>query len=651
MFRSIVDFPRTAAVTVAVLVSLGVARDAAANICNPQSSETNRAAIEVPLMEHEDFAKPATEDGETYDWKGDPSYNIMILACNRKRDTLANNLEKAAAPDKTFGQDLPIKTVRGHYRFLSYPPGLRYGYQIRREKGTWKVTIPTDLQMPKSRMTDMLDIPEELSTELGLDGAGKSCDPKGTKFRDGDSTKEVLSGFIAQKFDGDPSKRNGARYAAACRVKRSLSATTSWSHGKQTMPTLLKRWWQKKIKDVWSRPGFEVEPILVDLDKPSAAQLDAWEKDELVWHPQLNMITFHRPTYKRWAFKFWSQIYSGVPTNVFAHEFAHNMGLDDEYNELGDSNECEAYINRGYIMCKTKGFTEARNGAKGLYAWIATRRYAIAEEPQCKQNSDCGTGSFCAKHGLGRNVCEDLRGPCDACSADDQCGDGTACIGKPIGHCAKRSSADVGDGCCANDQCKSGNCSADQLCQCTQDSQCLPGSFCAEPLFSANTCVPKMAECDPCSNDGECKSGQCKLGKCVTPSTLAVGASCCRDDQCRSGSCNAKGTCQCKHDSDCAAGRYCADHGLNANTCDATKAICATCGNDSQCGSPATCKGLIGFQKCIVENALGMGATCCMDAQCKTNRCEKDRCVCHEDSDCPRGQKCKTPITGQNHCE
>ena len=105
------------------------------------------------------------------------------------------------------------------------------------------------------------------------------------------------------------------------------------------------------------------------------------------------------------------------------------------------------------------------------------------------------------------------------------------------------------------------------------------------------------------------------------------------------------------HDGDCAAGRYCAAHGLNANTCDATKAICATCGSDSQCGSLATCKGLIGFQKCIVENALSMGATCCMDAQCKTNRCEKDRCVCRQDDDCPRGQKCKTPITGQNHCE
>ena len=85
--------------------------------------------------------------------------------------------------------------------------------------------------------------------------------------------------------------------------------------------------------------------------------------------------------------------------------------------------------------------------------------------------------------------------------------------------------------------------------------------------------------------------------------------------------------------------------------CDVAKAISATGANDSQCGPGAKCKGVIGFQKCIKENVLGIGAVCCMDAQCGSNKCEKDRCVCRQDSDCPRNQKCKTPITGQNHCE
>lgn len=113
-------------------------------------------------------------------------------------------------------------------------------------------------------------------------------------------------------------------------MKRSLTGSTSWSGGAKDMTVLLKRFWQKRIKDVWNRPGFEVEPILLDLDKPSQADVNAWEKDELVWRPQLNLLTYHRPTYKQWIFKFWTQIYSGVPTDVFAHEFGHQLGLDDE---------------------------------------------------------------------------------------------------------------------------------------------------------------------------------------------------------------------------------------------------------------------------------------------------------------------------------
>src|SRR5262245_14347875 len=43
-------------------------------------------------------------------------------------------------------------------------------------------------------------------------------------------------------------------------------------------------------------------------------------------------------------------------------------------------------------------------GAKGVYPWLVSRRYAVAEGLTCKQNSDCGAGFFC-----GRNQCEALK--------------------------------------------------------------------------------------------------------------------------------------------------------------------------------------------------------------------------------------------------
>lgn len=42
--------------------------------------------------------------------------------------------------------------------------------------------------------------------------------------------------------------------------------------------------------------------------------------------------------------------------------------------------------------------------------------------------------------------------------------------------------------------------------------------------------------------------------------------------------------------------------------------------------------------------------SCSKDDQCKTGKCEKDECVCKQDSDCSGKEKCKKPLGGINQC-
>ena len=225
------------------------------------------------------------------------------------------------------------------------------------------------------------------------------------------------------------------------------------------------------------------------------------------------------PHYKRWSLKFWTHIYSGVPTDVFAHEFAHNMGLDDEYNgQPGPIQRVRGVHQERLHHCDGDGFTEARNGAKAVYAWIATRRYGVAEAPQCKQKLTATRGCYRAKHGLARNACEERRGPCDACSADDQREPARRCtatrwslrparVGRRGRRLLRQRSVKV-----------AGKCSGDNVCEMrTTTGSVPPGCTAPSPPSQRTRARRKPASVALCSNDGECKSGKCATGRCVMP--------------------------------------------------------------------------------------------------------------------------------------
>ena len=113
--------------------------------------------------------------------------------------------------------------------------------------------------------------------------------------------------------------------------------------------------------------------------------------------------------------------------------------------------------------------------------------------------------------------------------------------------------------------------------QCVQDFECGAGKWCDAGLdLTKNSCQPLKNDNESCEVVGgghQCKGGHCVFpGRCYTPNSVAMGGTCYTDDACKEGKCSAidgaKGTCVCKEDSDCGAGKWC-DAGMDTkvNVC------------------------------------------------------------------------------------
>ncbi len=108
----------------------------------------------------------------------------------------------------------------------------------------------------------------------------------------------------------------------------------------------------------------------------------------------------------------------------------------------------------------------------------------------------------------------------------------------------------------------------------------------------------------------------------------------------------------CSEDADCGDGKYC-DKGpvatIGINKCKSGKKRNEACSRNDVCGSGLTCYGEpIG--NCGLLGTVAVGDQCYKNKECRSGKCEKDKCVCKSDGDCPNGQACFTPVTKANYC-
>lgn len=175
------------------------------------------------------------------------------------------------------------------------------------------------------------------------------------------------------------------------------------------------------------------------------------------------------------------------------------------------------------------------------------------------------------------------------------CTGGTVCRVEEEAHrgqCYVPGSALIGENCVVDDHCRRGDCSrTSNVCICTDDQDCPSSQYCNNRVFEPNRCL----------QDG----------------TLVVGDSCFTNRQCASNKCQGGG-CVCASDSDCDDGEFC-NNRLSAN-------------------------------RCLPDRSLSLGESCSKNAECRSGKCQGNRCVCRYDSHCHRGQYCNTRVGAPNQC-
>ncbi|MGD8358703.1 MAG: hypothetical protein PVG42_11655 [Lysobacterales bacterium] len=291
---------------------------------------------------------------------GEHDYNARVIGCNRWRDDLGYDVDQTSPVKHEYDDTLSPRIIKGHIRYFNVA-NMRYGYALERQGGDWIVTVAARFHFPSKKFPKRLDIPMELAQQLGI--AQQSC---ATTERKG---LNIVGGLVVVDD-----------YPDACRLERDMVV-----HGTPITEHLME-YWRDAITRFWSQPGhgFEVHMLIDNLGELSDDELKAFKKRNAVWHIRLNHNKNSRAMYRA-SIGRPHPLYAGTDAAVIVHEFGHVLGLDDEYpgsKHPPDYRDCMALGGDYYAMCDMPPADwEAHTGyAKGVYAWIATRRYGVGKD-------------------------------------------------------------------------------------------------------------------------------------------------------------------------------------------------------------------------------------------------------------------------------
>eukprot|EP00039_Didymoeca_costata_P015321 m.258733 g.258733 ORF g.258733 m.258733 type:complete len:854 (-) comp16195_c0_seq1:114-2675(-) len=665
-----------------------------------------KSCLEAMLLETEGYSEHSDCDelDSTRCYIGNRTYNELVLACNRKRDSngIGKRLNNQFIDEHRFENDLPLKIIRGSFQYFGFFNKM-YHYLLERAQGVWTITSVMEFEWPLADK-DFLHINLELARNLSRTNDNSSVDLT--------APGEICSGDVPERLVS----QDGSSYILGCRVERNAEffplddARTYRMPGSPDDKRLITDWvmlyWRDQIELRWSRPGHV--NMKIDLVKfaglpgeISTSLLQRVRDADAVYRVDLHHNYNRDNNMFRPIHIFGIDIYPGIYAarygELISHEFGHSLGLDDEYPQRSSDKvsiflECDKLNGQNlrsamrYLMCRTTDPLP-----KSIYFYIVTQRYGVMGV--CDTDADCMESEFCANKRFNwfrpsERQCTEKKSLGSPCTRDEVCKSGVCPIHAGVGYCSEcaeglRDENDHpcpdegeycdkggfagfgantcvpkkanGESCSRPDQCLSGMCPfgiASKCAACTEDTHCGNGKYCNK--FGENTCEDQRLEGEVCSRAAQCSSNCCKLFNFKVqcrPAEKCGENQCSEDGECPSDEfCDKVGTNVCTGKRD--VGESCTrDRQCQSGKCPSgvlTK--CAECLEDSHCGSSEYCD-TSGVNTCEAKRANGV--SCTQDRQCQSGMCPFGigaKCAeCLADNDCSSGDYCDK--SGVNTCE
>lgn len=654
---------------------------AEADLCNNVKDTVTTSETHVDVGLHDEIF-PDTG------YRGNETWNRMILQCNRKRDTKGNEISKvtgvteSSEEKRTLKADnLEPKVIRGKYNFHGFiAEQQKYVYILSKTKGVWKAIIPY-----KAAINDLAENRVDFYMgwrEIKKDGAlgpinasdhaweiyDESQVRSITRRRTGEQiwrledpnnalpiAKTLCSPSSPVYFPGKEGKYDGKSGASSHKrdAENKHISLGRISYGYKGDDYIRLGCRVDKNRDIFWRP--DPDQPGVEKTKPEAFIFDNFIRTaEQHWTlPGVFELKIYLKGVNDADFpKSELKLLKDDDPGVDLMDVVNPMGVLDggdyytvyfatkfmpyHYNQMYKSNPVQ--FNNFSTMTTNGTYWHEVGHALGL-----DDEYGKDDRNDLPKDNGCEYSGYQKYDPLHYQMCNGGSSP------DEY----------------KRCEATQGDDCADPRTIYYYLAASRYILQCRSDQDCAEGRYCDKGFVTVgkNQCLDEKKDNEPCDILGgahQCEGKHCAWGRCYTPESVRMGGVCYVDDACKKGKCSAadgfKGTCVCKKDEDCSPGKWCnAGLDLVKNQCEPKKKdneTCAAVGGGHQCEG-----GHCAWSRCYTPRSVPLGGLCYLDDACKDGKCTaidgfRGLCVCKDDEDCGPGKWCNGGVDlSRNICE